>query len=861
MSNFEVRFENPWLLLLFLPAALIVVGSYVRLPGSQRRSPLHRVSLALRLCTLLLVTLILGGFAFAAGHAGTAMLLLVDRSDSAQRAQADMEADLAEIIELAPGDMRLAVMSFSGGSELVEDFGRPSAPPDFGEAENGAATALADALLAAAARFPSHSLKRIAVLTDGRTTDGDSLSAAAELANKGIRMDALLYDTSLPGGEVEVTSLQLPADTALGQPTRIAVGITGNVETGARLRLYDGDSLLLEKAVSLTPGENAFSFTVSPSLAGLRCYSAEILPEEDTLPQNNRVYQTMLVTSGSAVLIVDGTGEEGEALSQLLSENGYEVHRVASADAPSDITELCTYGLVILMNVDARDLPHFFGEHLEQYVSVYGRSVLSTGGRNTYIYGHMKDTPLETLLPVGMEVEEKESKEPVALMLLLDNSASMEGTAITMAKRGAIKSIESLNDNDYVGVITFSTEYGVLAPLSSVSDKEEIIGAISGLGTVMGTMYGGALEEALDQLSRFRETAQKHVILLSDGNPSDSGYEAYIRQMREAGITLSAIALGSDVSEELMAHLAELGGGEYYAAASSYDLPSIMMTDTILLQVEYTCEGTFTPKRLSGAFYGHALPPVGGYIRAQAKPGASTLLTVGEDHPLYVQWHYGSGMSASLLSDLSGLWSGDWLSSPDGSALILDMVSSLLPGAHTSAALSVSLSAGGARGMLTAHTADAGLQRSYTADIVTPNRQRLTVALSDAGDGVHQREIALDGSGQYAVTLHEYDADRGEIAAYDMAASASWSAEYEAFPSGDAAQEMRETCSVTGGTVVSSAQELLSVYTDDMVAQYDPTHGLAVFAFALMLLDILIRRLRPRLPVRPLPPHRRRQSL
>lgn len=845
MSNFELRFENPWLLLALFPAAFIILVSWIRVPGSRRADLTCTLPLALRLATVVLIVLILSGFSVVTNHAGSAMMILLDRSDSAQNAQKTMLEDAGQIALDAPSDLRLALASFAGDSATEYDFGRIPAQMEPSAEVRGEATSLASALVSASKAFPDNTLKRIVVLTDGKITDGDTAAAASELANKGIRLDALLYDTAIQTPEAEVTAFSLPADAALGQTIQASVTIVSNAETRGTLRLYDEELLMLEQTVDLIPGENEFSFPLTPSNAGMRAFAAELEPETDTLEQNNRIDQVLRVTSTDAILIVDGTGTESGLLSDLLIQNGYDVTVTASADVPTRIAELCEYGMMILMNVDAQDLPNALPAQLEQYVSLYGRSVLTTGGRNTYIYGNMKETAFESFLPIDMEVEERESAEPIALMLLLDNSASMEGTAITMAKRGAIKSIESLNPNDYIGVITFSTEHSVLAPLSPMSEKDEIISAVSSLGTVMGTMYSGALQEAQRQLTAFDSATQKHIILLSDGNPSDSDFEIYIQQMREANITTSTIVLGNDISEDLMRELAELGGGESYIVTSSFDLPSIMMTDTILLQVEYECVGKFTPKQARGAFSGIKAPLLGGYVRAQAKPAASVLLTSQADHPLFARWNYGSGMAASLMSDLSGQWSSEWFASEDGQTLILNMVDSMLQGAHANAAVSVRLIPGGSSVTLEVSTADAQDGQRFTATVTTPNGNVQSLVLSAVDSGVYQREMPLDGFGKYAVTLQQYD-DAGEIATLETAATVSWSPEYEVFDWDDPSQTLRQLCAMTGGTLVNSPQELLAQRIDDMYIRYDPSFALAVAASLLMLLDIVIRRMKPR---------------
>jgi len=69
--------------------------------------------------------------------------------------------------------------------------------------------------------------------------------------------------------------------------------------------------------------------------------------------------------------------------------------------------------------------------------------------------------------------------------------------------------------------------------------------------------------------------------------------------------------------------MAMLGNGKYYRVDSSYDLPSIVLTDTVVSQTEHLVQSSVQPA-VTSTRYGIAaqLPPVAGYIRTTAKPGA-----------------------------------------------------------------------------------------------------------------------------------------------------------------------------------------------------------------------------------------------
>ncbi len=847
MSSFELQFASPWPLLLFIPAAAAVVWSYSKVRGMNPKSVQRALPMALRLLTIALVTLFLSGFTILTNKVNTALLILADRSDSMVNVASDVEARANEIAQHAAQDVRVGVISFAGDQSLEQPFAKRPGNIALSASQNGSSTNIAEALSAAKEALPGNMLQRIVLLTDGIETDGDAVSAAETLAGQGVRIDAMQFDTAITGPEVEVTALHLPADAVLGQSFQAGVTIASNTESSGTLRLYEEDTLIKEEPIHILSGENTYTYDITPTGSGIRVISAMLEPEEDTLAQNNQLFGSLDVTSGSAILIVDGTGQEGKALQTLLSDQGYDARVTVCQQFPRTISALCQYGLIILMNVDSNALPPASADLLDQYIWTYGRSVLTTGGENTYIFGNMKETRFEDFLPITMEVEEQESAEAIALLLLIDNSASMEGTAISMAKHGAIKSINSLNQNDYVGVITFSTDFEVLSELTSMEHKSEVIAAVSGLGTIMGTMYGGALQEAHDQLTAFDKAEKKHVIFLSDGNPSDTGFEAIIQEMAEQNITTSTIAVGKSVSAARMEKMAETGGGHFYKVTSAHELPSIMMTDAILQRVEYKSEKTFIPTVGTPAFTlpdAASMPPLYGYIRAAAKSAADVALYADKNRPLYLQWGYGTGRAASFLSDLNGRWSSGWFQADEGRRVILSMIESLLADEYRNAAIRVSLERGGAESVLRVTSADAVDGQTFTADITAPDASQYTVVLTPMGDGVFERGIPITGFGKYGIILRQYDAEGALLSTLNTAATVSWSAEYEAFTKTEDLGLLWELCALTGGTVWENVEQMLDVSLEKFFVKYDPKLPMAMVVFFAMLMDIVIRKVK-----------------
>ena len=846
MRSIEFSFENPWLLLAALPALALILlfcRRMRRAPGAPRP---ERWALALRVAEAALAVLILAQVSLTSYTARRQTIVLADRSDSMAGSQEAVEDCLALMAELAGEEQPLQVMDFAAS------WGPLRQPQDPAASLNGSATDLEAALTAAAGSFSPNGGKRIVLLTDGVPTDG-SVEAALEHL-EGIRVDVIPLDGWAEAPEAQLTSLELPAGAAEGQRVTANVTALSNETSPAQLSIYDGDALAYQEQVSLVPGENRFSCSLTAGAAGSHTYRAELVSQADTLPQNNWGYALLNVNQGVEILIVDGTGDQSPKLQQLLTQAGYAVTCLPSGQMPSTVTDLCAYGLVILMNVDARDLPEGSAENLEAYVSEYGRGVLTTGGENTYFYGNMAGTAFERFLPVDILIQQTQSVDPIALLLVIDVTDSMTrqslGVPIEMARRSAVKCVNALNSNDYVGVITFSDEAQVLMEMTTVQDKAAVIQAIEGIQTVGPehlTKFTGALSAAYSQLASFQQLDRKHVLFITDGNPSDKDFEGIVRDMKAQGITLSTIAVGKlNTVVELLQELAAIGGGRCYMVESAYDLPDIVTMDTALLQVDYTIRQPFTPLLSDPAFpvSAQSAPTLlFACVRAQAKSQATVALASPDGQPVYAVWDYGAGRSASFMSDLSGDWSNNWFTNAPGQRMILDMVEALIPGTVDRKALELTLEAGGVRGLLSLK-GSLGQVDQVSAQVLSPQGASHTAILQKTGENQFAREIPLDQPGLYTVTLRWQD-EAGEQTR-ESAVAYAWSREYDVLQPPENQDILLDLCGSSGGAMFSRPEDLMGVELETTAVHHDLILPLSIALAACLILDIALRKIQPK---------------
>ena len=674
MKSIDLFFAQPWLLLLAVPAAAFVLLAPRLLRREKEKSRTDRAAAILRAVAVALLAVI------AAGPGGTRYLterqtvVLLDQSASMEpvRAQADAWAQEAK------RDEHTTVLPFAA----LDEAGAI--------ASDG--TDIAAAIDEAASCFAGPGGRRIILISDGVQTQGDALTAAQAAAQAGVRLDAVQMKPEFPAPQAELAAFELPAEAMEGRHMEAAVTVLADTQGEAALRIWDGETLLHEQRVALTAGRQTFACAIEAGAVGAHTLRAEVALPGDTIAENDSLTATMNVSRGEKVLLVDGTGAQAQQLEQLLRAEGVQVAVTDPKNVPESVDALCEYGLTVLMNVHAGDLPEGWDDVLRQAVENHGRSVLTTGGENTYLYGGMKDSGYEALLPIRMSVEEKESVDPVGLMLVIDTTDSMTresiGVPIDMARRGAIKCVDALNGNDYAGVITFSDDAQMLVEMTAMGDKKPVLDAINSIETADPnklTRFTGALRLACDTLKAFDGTKRKHVMFITDGSPADAqaGFEQIAKEMRANGITLSTIVVGRLVNVvNMLENLAYIGGGRCYLVESGRDLSDIMSVDSVLSQVEYTVKAPFKPERgaYDAAFADEEeIVQLFGYVRATAKGDADVILKTPEGRPIYAVRNAGAGKAASWMSDLSGEWSRTWYASEQGKRMIQKMIHGLLP--------------------------------------------------------------------------------------------------------------------------------------------------------------------------------------
>jgi len=158
----------------------------------------------------------------------------------------------------------------------------------------------------------------------------------------------------------------------------------------------------------------------------------------------------------------------------------------------------------------------------------------------------------------------------------------------------------------------------------------------------------------------------RHIILLSDGKTYADDYEELVSLMSDSDITVSSVAVGQEADRELLANIANWGGGRAYFIEDAERVPQVFIRETQIASqstlVEEAVETTvitsieaFTDIDLDAA------PALRGYVRTLAKETAEVLIQSDSENPILARWRYGLGRTAIFTSDVKNRWAADWL--------------------------------------------------------------------------------------------------------------------------------------------------------------------------------------------------------
>lgn len=833
-----------YLLLLLVVAAMLFLTSKKL---GTRAGGKKAIYLGARFFTCLFLILALSSLGIVWTVEDTSTIFLLDASDSMVQYRNDIEGFVKEALGLMKDKDEAAIISF-GEEPVMENFlSQQPAFQHISQIQGSKYTNIEKALNAALSVPPEDSRKRIVLVTDGEENEGNSSNIAGILKDKAVDFKVLKIQRE-KGDEVAAISLIVPQTLNMGEEFNITVNIKSNVNTSAKLTLFDGSQKAAEENIEITKGENRYVFKDIADTRGLKTYRAVVEADLDTEMRNNEASSFINVLDKPMILLLEDKAGEGDQIAKILEGAKTDYKRLSAQSAPSDLQSLAQYKTIILANVSAENLSDGFLKALEPYVRDLGGGLIATGGDDSFALGGYFKTSLEKVLPVNMELKGKKAIPDMSIFLVIDKSGSMASesggiTKMDLAKEAAARVLDSLRDNDDIGVLAFdSAQYWVVQP-QKPADREALRSDIGTITQGGGTSILPALEEAVDKMKDL-DSKIKHIILLTDGQAEKTGYDKLLEEAQNGGITISTVAAGLDADIQLLEYIAQKAGGRFYVTDQYSNIPTIFAKETFMAARAYLNNREFAPRlvNMHSVLEGvveDGMPSLLGYIASSPKDSSRVILESDEGDPILTLWQYGLGKTIAWNSDMKGVWSGNYVNWDKNHVLWNNLINWTIEN-YSAENLEVSTRIQGGYGEINAVQKNSNETIDTKAIITTPSLEAIEIDLNPEAPGRYKGSFRIDDTGAYLIKVVQ--SKDGEV---QSAVSTGMSVQYSPEYSIDANSDKLERLVIeSGGSYIKEVEEVFEGPIAPVKGRMDLTSPMLLLALLAFLVDIAVRRLK-----------------
>lgn len=840
------RFTHPqWLLLLL--AALPWIVWLARKSDVQTGSWRRWMALGLRLIVVLLLIAAVAGLQALKPMEGMNVFFLLDRSDSIPSAQQEWAREYVNLAtKQKKKEDRAGVLVFGADAAIELN---PSQAIDLQKIQaviSTERTDLAGAMRLGTAAFPETGQKRLVLLTDGNENVGDALGAVLAARALGVTVDAIPLGVAR-GGDASVQKLSLPNTAKRGQPFEVKIFAQSDRDRSATVRLFRNEQFLGEQRVQLAAGKNLFTFPQTLTEPGFYSYDVQLDVPGDGLPQNNRASNFVNVRGDPRILIVSEDPVQDRPLAEALQASRLEVRLTDRAGFPGTLAEMQSYDAIFLSNLAAGDLGRDRMLLLESAVRDFGMGLVCVGGDQTYAAGGYRGTPLESTLPLDMELSSKKVIPSGAVVLLMHGMEFNNGNAV--ARECALGVLHALGPQDELGVVLWDGFERWLFPLQKVGDKRDLGRQIAGMNQGDLPSFQNLMTMAHQSL-RGSKANLKHLIVFSDGDPAAPSAEL-LQAIVNDRITVSTVMIGGHVVPDTMEWMAAQGRGRFYDVQSPSQLPQIFIKETAVILKSAIFEEPFKPQLVSGSeivrgISAEELPPLRGYVATTPKARAEIPLVSDKGDPILAHWQYGLGRAVAFTSDAKAKWASDWLGWEKYRQFWSQAARWALRRVEDEE-FTTEVAVEKGQGVITVEAVDEqGNYRNFLnlqAVVVSPKGERQTVRLEQTGPGHYEERFATKDVGAYLLNL--MDLKDGQLRGSQvLGASVNYSPEFtEPEPN---LHLLRRLTEAGGGRLLNPDHAADNPFLHDRLKTFQPRDLFEVLlklAIVLFTLDVAVRRI------------------
>lgn len=839
-----VSFDNPWYLLLIPVVAIFLLITQKFMFTREKGVKLGQM--IVRMLLFLALIFALSGLNVKFTGRGTTTIYLLDVSDSVRDKKSDVISFVNDSIKDKKKNDKVGIVAFGGDAKAEQMITDNPVFSQFQTEVNTDATNLEEAIDFALKQLPDDSAARIVLVTDGNENEGALKNKTSDLIAKGCVFEVKKIEENI-SNEVYVSDMKVPTNVGLDENFNIEVEVESNVATNAVVKLYAGRTLKAQEEVYLQKGSNQFIFKDTQSDEGLKTYKVVVEAVDDTISVNNEFSAYTNIQTQMPLLLVEGTDGNAKNYKLMLDAMGIPYNVVSPATVPNDMPDLMEYSGVVFIDVFYGDLREDFPDLLDNYVKNNGGGFIITGGHNSYALGGYRDTVIEDMSPVYMDISGENEVPSMAMCMVIDHSGSMDWgngvlTNLELAKESAAAAIDYLRPQDKVEVIAFDDTYSRVVPFQNVDDPDEIQKKIYSIGDGGGTSIYPALEAAVKDINR-TDAMIKHIILLTDGEDYNEDYDDLLDIINDAGITLSTVAVGDGCNATLLERLANEGGGRVFYTDLDSDLPRIFAQEVFLASNTYIVNETFTPVVTSNDAIirdvsADGLPELLGYVATTPKERSIELLASFQNDPILAYWQYGLGKTVAWTSDITGEWSANY-SLWDGNMEMWNNIIKYISEDNGMEGTYVEVEQNGNKATIK-YTTDAFNTEGteVVAYVYDENGNAEEVELSPMRPGEYEVTIDTKDTGIYTINVQQKDNDV-VYSSINTAAIMQYSLEYRFYPDN---KLLDEFVAGVGGVFVDAASEVFDYKPEFVKARFNLWIPLLILAMLVFLIDIAVRR-------------------
>jgi uncharacterized membrane protein len=649
------------------------------------------------------------------------------------------------------------------------------------------------------------------------------------------------------GNDIFVQKVQVPPKLKKGQPFEAKIFVQADQPAVANVRLYRNEQFLGEQKVTLSQGKNLFTFPQTLPDPGFYSYDVRVDAPGDLLTENNRATAFASVKGDPRVLVISSEPEQDRQLAAALESARLDVKLGGLNNLPNSLAEMDSYDAIFLCNLAAGDLGRETMQLIESAVRDFGVGLVCVGGDQAYAAGGYRNTPLETTLPVSMELDSKKVLPKGAVALVMHGMEFANGNQV--ARDCALGVLAALGPDDEMGVVLWDGTERWVHPLQKVGDKREAGRNIAGMNQGDMPSFQGPMEKAYEALKKSSANL-KHMIIFSDGDPTAPSTQL-MQQIVAARITASTVLIAGHSGPETMISIAEQGKGRFYNVTSPSMLPQIFIKETAVILKSAIYEEPFKPQVRSSSEVTRGIgageyPNLLGYVATSQKARAETPLWTHKGDPLLAHWQYGLGRAVAFTSDARPKWARTWLGW-ERYRQFWSQIAQWSLRRLENADLTTEVVIEGGRGVITVEALDEqGNYRNFLdlqTTVVGPKGEPQTVRLEQTGPGHYEAKFPTREVGGYLLNLMEVHQGR-PVGSQVVGASVNFSPEFAAAePNLNLLQRIAES---GGGRLLDPKLVADNPFLHDRKKTFQPRdlwEWLLKLAVVLFVVDVGVRRI------------------